>query len=139
MTDKLVMRAGDYYIGDLCYVLHNEWQDVCDLLFEGRDDHGVNEGVFNLPDGRAFALFSTAYGDGIYNDQFYDVDYMVDAGSIGCIKVSDIDRDNTDNFLTGGNIVSFDNDFEVYSDGRTLTFGHIRIDTDPLADDYDED
>ena len=35
--------------------------------------------------------------------------------------------------------VEFENDFEVYSDGRTLTFGHIRIDTDPLADDYDEE
>ena len=132
------MPSGTYYIGDLCYCLHGEWSEVCDLLFEGRDDGGCNEGVFNLPDGRAFALFSTAFGDGTYDDQFY-AQYMVDAGSIGCIKLSDIDRDNTDNFLTGGQIVGFDNDFEVYSDGRVLTFGHIRIDTDPTADDYDED
>jgi hypothetical protein len=137
MTDEMVLQAGDYYIGDLCYVMHNEWAEVCELLFEGQNDGGCNEGVFNLKDGRTFALFSTAYGDGVYYDQF-GADYMVDAGCIGCIKLSDIDRDNTDNFLTGGKIVSFDNDFEVDTDGAVLTFGHISIDTDPQFDEDDE-
>ena len=135
---NLVMKAGDYYVGDLCYVLHAEWPEVCELLFAGRDDGGCNEGIFNLKDGRTFAIFNTAFGDGVYQDNF-GAEYMVDAGSIGCIKVSDIDRDNTDNFLTGGQIVGFDNDFEVDTDGALLTFGHIRIDTDPQFDDYDEE
>ena len=140
---SLVMRAGDYYIGDLCYVMHGEWQDVCNLLFEGRDDHGCNEGTFNLPDGRAFALFNTAYGDGYYSDN-KGKEYPVDAGSIGCIRVEDIrensgDKDTMPNDKTLGNIYSFENDFEVYSDGRVLTFGDVEIDTDPYADDYDED
>ena len=135
---SLVMKAGDYYIGDLCYVLHNEWQDVCNLLFEGRDDHGVNEGTFNLPDGRAFALFSTAYGDGTYPDNDYNM-YPVDAGSIGCIHIDGIDASNPENDISLGRVHSFDNDFEVSSDGRVLTFGHVSIDTDPYADDYDEE
>ena len=25
--------AGEYYIGDLCYVMHAEWGEVCDLMF----------------------------------------------------------------------------------------------------------
>jgi hypothetical protein len=134
-----ILTAGDYYVGDLCYVLHAEWTEVCDLLFAGRDDYGCNQGVFNLKDGRSFAIFNTAFGDGVYQDNF-GAEYMVDAGSIGCIKVSGIDRDHPDNFLTGGHIVGFDNDFEVDTDGALLTFGHIRIDTDPqYYDDYDEE
>lgn len=132
------LQAGDYYVGDLCYVLHDEWDEVCELLFEGRDDHGCNQGVFNLKDGRTFAIFNTAYGDGVYDDQ-YGAQYMVDAGSIGCIRTSAIDLGHADNFLTGGQIVGFDNDFEVDTDGALLTFGHIRIDTDPSYNDYDEE
>ena len=135
-----ILTAGDYYVGDLCYVLHDEWDEVCKLLFADRNDGGCNEGVFNLKDGRTFAIYNTAYGDGIYQDNF-GAEYMVDAGSIGCIKLSGIDRDNSNNFLTGGQIVGFDNDFEVDSDGALLQFGHIKIDTDPIwevdADDND--
>ena len=132
-----VLKSGDYYVGDLCYVLHAEWDEVCELLFANRNDGGCNEGVFNLKDGRTFAIFNTAYGDGVYQDNF-GAEYMVDAGSIGCIKLSDIDRDHVDNFITGGQIVGFDNDFEVDTDGALLTFGHIRIDTDPQFDVDDE-
>jgi hypothetical protein len=134
---EMILPAGDYYIGDLCYCMHAEWKEVCELLFEGRTDHGCNEGVFNLKDGRTFALFGTAYGDGVYVDNF-GAEYMVDAGCIGCIKLSDIDLDNPDNGLTGGHIVGFDNDFYVDTDGALLTFGHIRIDTDPQWEDDDE-
>lgn len=131
------MQAGDYYVGDLCYVMHDEWDEVCDLMFEGRTDGGCNEGVFNLKDGRTFAVFNTAWGDGIYTDNLVG-DYPVDAGCIGCIKVSDIDKTNDQNNMTLGNIHSFNNDFEVDTDGSLLTFGHVRIDTDPL-NDYDEE
>lgn len=128
MNDKMILRAGNWYVGDLCYVMHDEWDEVCDLLFGDRDDFGCNEGVFTLIDGTTFALFNTAYGDGVYVDNF-DNQYGVDAGCIGCIRVADIDQDNKDNFLTGGHIIRFDNDFEVDTDGAVLTFGHIRIDT----------
>ena len=137
MCEKFVMQPGTYYLGDLCYVMHQEWSEVCDLLFAGQDNGGVNEGTFNLKDGRTFALFSTAYGDGTYPDNKGNM-YPVDAGSIGCIKVDEIDLSVMDNSLNGGHVYSFDNDFEVYSDGRVLTFGDVSIDTDPL-NDYDEE
>jgi hypothetical protein len=139
MSD-LVMKAGEYYVGDLCYVMHAEWKEVCDLLFEGRDDGGCNEGVFNLKDGRTFAIYNTAYGDGYYPDNV-GREYMVDSGSIGCIRLSDIDLTNEDNFLTGGHVVTFDNDIEVSKDYDygLLVFGNVRIDTDPYGDGEDED
>jgi len=132
------MPAGIYYIGDLCYVLDKEWKDVCNLLFGNRTDHGCNEGEFNLPDGRRFAIFSTAYGDGLYDSNGFGV-YGVDAGSIGCIQLKDIDLLNGENNPELGNIVHFDKDFEVNTDGATLTFGHVEIYTGSMEDDEEDE
>lgn len=134
---NLKMPAGNYYIGDLCYVMHNEWDEVCELLFAGRTDHGCNQGVFTLKDGRKFAIFNTAYGDGVYQDQ-YNRDYMVDSGSIGCFRVEDIEYNDQNNKALS-HVFDFTQEFEVDTDGATLTFGHIIIDTDPPYDDYDEE
>ena len=60
------MPAGRYYVGDLCYVMHDVWDEVCDLVFP-YDGRGVY-GKFKLKDGREFAVYSTAYGDGTYYD-----------------------------------------------------------------------
>ena len=131
-----MMPAGKYYVGDLCYVMHEEWDEVCGLFFAGRNDHGCNEGEFNLKDGRRFACFNTAWGDGEYYDQNCR-SYGVDAGSIGCILVDDIDMMNGDNFLRAGNIIDFDQPFKVDSEDGKISFGSVVIDTDPV--DYDED
>ena len=134
----MTMPAGKYYVGDLCYVMHDEWDECCELFFAGRSDHGCNTGEFNLKDGRRFAIYSTAFGDGYYPTNC-GANLGVDAGSIGCVRVEDIDTKNPDNNTSLGHIYRFENDFEVETDGRVLTFGDVRIDTDPYADDYDED
>jgi len=85
-----MMPAGEYYIGDLCYVMTSEeWLEVCDLTIQ---DSRLIEGEFQLKDGRKFAMYSTAYGDGTYYDH-YGFSYSVDSGSIGCIRMEDI-KDN---------------------------------------------
>ena len=131
-----MLPAGKYYVGDLCYVMHKEWDEVCGLFFKGRDDHGCNEGEFNLKDGRRFASYNTKYGDGGYYDQFGD-EYSVDAGLIGCISLNDIDLTDDDNFLSGGQVIEFKNDFSVSGsqgpdrrdwDG-VIRIGHIHIKT----------
>ena len=135
----MTMPAGLYYVGDLCYVLHDEWDEVCELLFAGRDDHGCNEGEFTLRDGRRFAIYNTAYGDGEYRDNEGNR-YLVDAGSIGCIRIEDI-RQTPENFINGGVALTFLKPFLTGSDGSTLTFGHVSINTNPDYDygDYDDD
>jgi len=134
--------AGKYYVGDLCYVMHDEWDEVCGLFFKGRDDHGCNQGVFELKDGRKFASFNTKYGDGAYFDQ-YGEEYGVDAGLIGCIALNDIDLNADGNFTRGGQIIQFDSDFTVsggdrYEDRREwdgeIRIGHIVIKTDDYED-----
>jgi len=53
-----MMKAGTYYIGDLCYVMHPEWDEFCALTISG---HNVLDGEFNLKDGRRFATFTTKW------------------------------------------------------------------------------
>jgi hypothetical protein len=129
------MPAGSYYIGDLCYVMENEWDDVCDLLFKNRNDSGCNEGKFKLLDGREFICFNTFYGDGTYFDGLYE--FGVDSGSIGCIKVEDIKHEIPQDAV----IIHFDKDFACLTEEGVMYFGHITIDTkgNQLDDDYAED
>ena len=125
------MKAGTYYVGDLCYVLHDEWDEVCELIIK---DNICLDGEFTLKDGRRFAIYSTAYGDGTYLDQSGN-EYGVDAGSIGCILLSDINLESEGNFLTGGNIVPFENDFHTDEEDGRIMFGSLIIDTDPVYDE----
>ncbi len=133
----MTMPAGRYYIGDLCYVMHDEWSEVCDRFFPpGTSGRGV-EGEFTLADGRRYASFSTAYGDGGYRSNI-GTSHSVDSGSIGCIRVEDI-RDNTYDparIEELGAIVEFDQPFEVSADQGLLVFGHVEIET---ADDGDDE
>ena len=133
----MTMPAGRYYIGDLCYVMHPEWNECVDLFFpaSGYTGRGV-EGEFALKDGRRFASFGTAYGDGTYNSNI-GTEHMVDSGSIGCIQVDDI-RDTTYNDIERlGAIVEFAQPFEVKKISQgLLRFGHVDIETDA---DYDKE
>jgi hypothetical protein len=88
-----------------------------------------------LKDGRKFAMYSTAYGDGVYYDH-YGHSYSVDSGSIGCILLDDIKYvDDFDQFLDVGAILEFDEDFVTWG-GRgesdwegIIQFGHVVIET----------
>ena len=133
------MPAGKYYIGDLCYVMDDtEWVEFCSITIDG---HNVIDGEFQLKDGRRFATYGTAYGDGAYHDQ-YGHSYSVDAGLIGCIKVKDIRAEKYENLLDLGSIMEFDNSF-VTLGGRgdeawegVIQFGHVMIETNP---EYEEE
>ena len=130
------MSAGKYYIGDLCYVMHPEWDEVCDLFFPaGAPGRGI-EGEFTLKDGRRFASFGTAYGDGTYRSNI-GTGHSVDSGSIGCIRVEDIRDDSYSNIEELGAIVEFDAPFEVSEDTGMITFGHVQIETN--MDPWDEE
>lgn len=133
----MTMPAGKYYIGDLCYVMHPEWKEVCELFFPGDHPPKGVEGEFTLKDGRRYASFSTAYGDGEYRSNISTY-HSVDSGSIGCIRVEDI-RDHEyseDKLKELGAFVEFTEPFEVSADQGLLVFGNVQIET---AGGYDED
>jgi hypothetical protein len=77
-TLKYSAPAGEYYIGDLCYVLGD---DVYDTIFGGLG--GYDSGLYKEKGSNMFFLVdNTAYGDGLYhaND---GKEFGVDAGIIG--------------------------------------------------------
>lgn len=133
----MTMPAGRYYIGDLCYVMHDVWDECCDLMFVS-DEQGFPQevkGEMALKDGRRFASFGTTWGDGEYTSNI-GTSHSVDSGSIGCIRVEDI-RDNTyEDIESLGAIVEFDQPFEVSEDRGLLVFGHVKIETNA---DYNDD
>jgi len=132
----MTMPAGRYYIGDLCYVMHPEWDEVCDLFFPANHPPRGVEGEFTLKDGRRFASFSTAYGDGTYYSNI-NTEHSVDAGIIGCIRVEDIRDTEYDDPESLGAFVDFDKPFEVSSDGSSLVFGHVVIETSYDEEEHD--
>ena len=125
--------AGEYYIGDLCYVMHSEWEELCDLMFPTPTD--MQEGEFTVQDKRLF-LASTAYGDGCYSDNFYR-EYGVDSGTLGIIAVKDIAESELKH-LVDGHVFNFDRDFTVTAEGGVFDFGDIHIDTAGYDEDYNE-
>lgn len=132
------MPAGKYYVGDLCYVLNreNEWDQFCNITIQG---NRVVDGEFEMPDGRRFATYSTAYGDGEYFDGQGN-SYGVDAGLIGCILMSDIPHVSEAEAAKCGAVVEFKNEFGTGSYEGTIFFGSVRIDTNPeYADEEGDD
>ena len=120
-----MMKAGTYYIGDLCYVMHDRWDEFCLLTING---HRVLDGEFNLSDGTRFATFTTRWGDGTYKDELGN-EYSVDAGLIGCIRVDDISPEELPN-IKDGRVVEFVKDFTTFSSGGVISIGTVSIDTD---------
>jgi len=65
-TTKGTLPAGKYWIGDLCYVMHALWNDVCSAIFAGKSLHGgCNEGLINVKE-TVLWQHSTYDGDGWY-------------------------------------------------------------------------
>lgn len=126
-----MMPAGTYYVGDLCYSLSPEWDEVCSLLFKGNQSV---DGEFTLKDGRRFACYSTMYGDGEYSTST-GKSVGVDAGVVGCILVSDI-RDTSANPTEDGIVVTFGESFHTRSANGVIHFGNIAVDTS--SDDEDD-
>lgn len=124
-----MMKAGTYYIGDLCYVMDDkEWDEFCSLTIS---DYECKDGEFQFADGRCFATYGTAYGDGTYNSNI-ETTHAVDAGLIGCILVEDIRANKYPDISKLGAIVEFKEDFETSYENGNIKFGHVEVYT---ADD----
>lgn len=143
MTASAPTNTVAYYVGDLCYVIKDEWREVCNIV-----SYTNEESAYQLEDGRNFFMLSTAYGDGTYNDQ-QGRSYSVDSGSIGAVKVSDIgDATLTLALENGlGQVVEFPYELteaDCFYDDGTLVFGGVEIETtynddDDITDEEDDE
>lgn len=133
-----MMVAGQYYVGDLCYVMTDEeWDEFCDLTIKGNRCLG---GEFALSDGRIFATYNTKWGDGEYKSN-RGTSHCVDSGSIGCILVSDIRANKYDDLEGLGAIIDFNGPFSTGENNGMIYFGELEIETDPeyAYEEYDDD
>lgn len=127
------MKAGTYYIGDLCYVLdEKDWHEICDKDYF--------DGEFTLSDGRGIAMYSTAQGDGEYKSNVGS-SCCVDSGTIGCVLLSDITRHEYDHIEDLAVFHTFESDFDTgtyketeYSeeydfhyDTKVIRFGEVEV------------
>lgn len=129
------MPAGKYYVGDLCYVMHVEWAEICTVICAEDVPHTWK---IELNDGRLIAGSFTQYGDGEYESTLGKT-LAVDAGLIGVIRTEDIAPDEVLN-LSQGAIYTFDKPFSVsYNEGNIYIGDHIVYTGDMEDDDEDED
>lgn len=127
-----MMQAGTYYIGDLCYVMPNEWNEFCKITIT----ESAIDGEFEFADGRKFAAYSTSYGDGVYpcsNGAMLGVD----AGLIGCMLVQDIRGVEEKEINRLGTVVTFDEPFTTGEKDGVISFGYVTVDT--TINDFEEE
>lgn len=122
---------GKYYIGDLCYALH---ESTYDEVFGGS---GYESGLYECTDG-FFMVDGTAYGDGAYKGTDRK-EYLVDAGIIGIASWKVVDEENPS--LSGGQIHTFKDPVKIRFRGGVFEFTspnyHLKIDTQGEDDEDD--
>lgn len=127
------LPAGEYWVGDLCYVLSDEcWKEVCERPTAEDDEDETGDGVYQLKDGRLIGIVSVS-ADGRYralNPRGKTV--AVDSGSIGCILLSSITPPERDDL---GFVQVFGNNSRCYFDDEKAVLGPVRISVP--EDDYE--
>jgi len=104
-TNKaVVFPTGKYYIGDLCYLNKTKeiWEELCDSWFENNKSIESEEnGVTVEINGMKIWNHSTCYGDGCYIGFYNNTEYefYVDSGSIGLVKVDELECKNSDHAI----------------------------------------
>lgn len=133
-TEPRKLPAGEYWIGDPCYVIGNDnddWGLILDEVgyFGLYESEGWDNGLFEHK-GKPCWAHGTAYGDGSYDLIDAKGKYLgtlgVDAGLLSVVPVHVIDSDNATH---AGVYVTFKDDFTCsYVDGK-FNFGALTVST----------
>ena len=121
-----MMIPGTYYVGDLCYVMFQQWDKLCDIILND-DEDDIKQGEFVL-DNVPFAIYNTKNGDGVYLDENQS-QYAVDSGSIGCVSIEHINQEDINRASKYSKIVTFGHAFTTKNIDGVIHIGHIVIDT----------
>lgn len=139
---ELTLPAGKYFIGDPCYVIADEkWDEVSDQMFPGIVGHPDYENHDIVVDGIHFFAYSTAYGDGLYDD-FDNFKYPVDSGSIGAVPFELVSKREGESLEDYGRIIEVDQPLRCIRDENgTFIFvsGDLRIDIETGFEEYDDE
>jgi hypothetical protein len=133
---SITLPAGQYWIGDLSYVMPRHWERICEMMLDADNEH---DGLFEI-DGFNLWLHSTEYGDGIYQAKTNTLmkskklisEFCVDAGIIGIVPMELTNASNADYSVgmkvTIADIVSctYEDGFYIFSSsGRELVINSM--------------
>lgn len=146
-TERVMIPAGKYVLGDPCYSVPDKlWDSLLDSCgyFDVRD-RGSNVGTIEVNDKTYSVLgFGTAYGDGSFKGSDGN-EYCVDSGLIGLVplELAEMKDDLKDCYLDAGlvQIVEFTANTLCTNHDGDMVFGDITINTahwDEEDDDYDD-
>ena len=118
-THEMEFPAGNYYVGDLAYILSdNDWDELCNITKLGNWKER-RFGTFKFSSGVMFAIFSTIHGDGEYEDQYGNT-YRVDSATIGCIQF-------LDSHVKHGHLYLFTKPFSASTTNDEIIIGNVHI------------
>lgn len=133
-----VFPPGRYYVGDLCYVMHHRWEEICAVWFD-RSPAGkkIEDGHWQFNDGMVLFEHSTG-ADGLYVDT-NGHEYPVDAALIGCIHEKWLDPNDVEQ-RANGQMIEMDEPFFCEGTEKGISIGNkIRILLDVCEECNDED
>jgi hypothetical protein len=147
MSNKMFMPAGEYWIGDPCYIfpdkgpMEDKWDELLDEVDFSKTSYG------ELDDGKIKVWAApTAHGSGVYltsnNKMIYVDNGLNGAGLIGIVPLKTIEYLNRTDIILDklGLFIEFKWSFEVMSKNGFFRFGNIAIDTENYDDSlYDEE
>ena len=134
MTRKHSFPAGEYYIGDPCYVVEQDkdWDELIEntgvfgIYTENPKTHkpypNWDDGCYQYKGKTCFA-HGTALGDGLYSSQIGI--HPVDAGMLSIVPIEAVDKFHP----RDGVLHKFDEPFDVYEKNGVFHFGWIKINT----------
>lgn len=148
MTRKHTLPAGDYYIGDPCYLIPDEdWDEIGNATnWFGSEffpstpppPKDWDDGLYHWKKALCFASH-TKHGDGVYYDGGHKQEYWVDSGLIGVTPIAgDFNDENLGlGYWLGGKIKKFKKPFTVWAENGTFHIDRTIIRTG--YEDEDED
>ena len=124
---EVVVPPGLFWIGDPCHVVRHDSDEIWQELLRSCD---YFDNPIGFAPGYGVAAFRTLAGDGLYEDGSCRL-FQVDSGFIGIIHGSQIKRKftTTDSLLGMGHWIDFGEPTTCYSDGETIRFGRVTIQT----------
>lgn len=134
MNTEIILEAGDYFIGELLYVLFDD--EESSILIRQSSSNQLKK--ISLPNDRFVVCFRSRDEAGRYYDNEMN-EYDFDIGVIGCVPVNFLNEDENPN-LDAGKIVSFSESFSVILTDQEFRVGDTVISFSSYeSDDFEEE
>lgn len=131
---RYLLPEGKYWFGDLLCVMdiHTEWKQLLEIV-----DAAHREGLFEFPDGRQFAIWSSYHGEGEYWDND-GATWYTESGYYGIIRLDSLNNP-TQYQLSMGYIFDIITPTEMSNHMWRFELGDFNIDFDENFGGTDEE